>query len=240
MKHLVLYSGGPDSFITLHKVISEERGDLSHIQVLYFDLGHRYRECERRTIQETFPATIILTELESLGTLEEVDATIWHRNAFLCLAAARFADPLSKTVIYLTVQKDELSIPDRKPKFLDSMGFLLQSLDQNIEIRAPFLHMDKTDMVSWFLASGGNGHLLRKTWSCYAPKNGPEGTFMHCGDCPACIRRYIAFSLSGVYTYPNDYYCYPKSSKTAEVYVAAAKAGKYSPERRKRILDALC
>lgn len=239
MKHLVLYSGGPDSFITLQKVLYEERDDVSDIHALYFDLGHRYRECERRAIQETYPATVILTELESLGTLEEIDATIWHRNAFLCLAASRFANPLHKTIIYLTVQKDELSIPDRKPEFLKVMGFLLQSLGQNIEVRAPFLQMDKTDMVTWFIANGGNAHVLRHTWSCYSPKLLSDGGYIHCGDCPACIRRYIAFTLSGIYTYPNDYLCYPRSSKTAEIYVNAAKAGKYSPERQQRILSAL-
>jgi 7-cyano-7-deazaguanine synthase len=239
VKHLVLYSGGPDSFITLHKVLLEERDDVSNVQALYFDLGHRYRECERRAIQETYPQTTILAELESLGILEETDATIWHRNAFLCLAASRFADSSTENIIYLTVQKDELSIPDRKPEFLDSMGSLLRSLGQNIHIKAPFLDMDKTDMVTWFLLTGGNTHVLKNTWSCYSPKTAIDGLFIHCGDCPACIRRYIAFTLSNIYTSPNDYFCYPKSSKTAELYVNAAKAGKYSRERRRRILEAL-
>jgi 7-cyano-7-deazaguanine synthase in queuosine biosynthesis len=236
MNHVVLYSGGPDSFITLQKIIWEERYDLSKVTAVYFDLGHRYRECERRSILKTFPPTIICNELESLGGWEESDAFIWHRNAFLCLGASKFSK--DKTTIHLTVQKDELSIVDRKPEFLFAMENLFFTLGQKIIVSTPWIDMDKTEMVSWYLSKSGNPEALKDTWSCYKPRVGIRGVELHCGDCPACIRRYISFSL-------NDIYCSeswmrdPKSSPTARKYVDSAVNGDYSSARNKRILSAL-
>jgi 7-cyano-7-deazaguanine synthase in queuosine biosynthesis len=236
MNHLVLYSGGPDSFITLHKVLSEER-DPTKVDSIYFNLGHKYKECELRALRETSPDTRIVHALEGLGEWEEPDATIWYRNAFLCLAAAKYVT--GKTTIYLTVQKDELSIPDRKPEFLFGMENLLNTLGQDIRVAAPFLNMDKIDMFRWYLKNGGTAFKLKKTWSCYHPRMTTSLYYQHCGNCPACIRRYIAFTLSDVHTNLNDFYVEPRSSKVARDYVKAAIEGKYSPDRTKRILSAL-
>lgn len=237
MNHVVLYSGGPDSFITLQKVLWEAKNDHSKVTALYFDLGHKYRECERKAVKDTFPNTIISNELESLGGWEEQDAFIWHRNAFLCIGASKFAK--EKTTIHLTVQKDELSIPDRKPEFLFAMENLFSTLGQNILVSTPWIQLDKTEMVKWYLSKGGNPSELKKTWSCYHPKQDIRLAYVHCGDCPACIRRYVAFSLNNIPCTVDDFDSDPRLSKTAKKYVDSAIKGDYSSTRNKRILSAL-
>lgn len=81
-----------------------------------------------------------------------------------------------------------MSIEDRSPEFFDAMSDLLQVLlgPVNLEIITPWRETDKTAMVQAYLGMGGTKEELLGTWSCY--KNGGR----QCGDCPACIRRYIA------------------------------------------------
>jgi len=230
-KQVVLYSGGPDSYITYRYVKgvhnAERRGE---IIPQYFDLGHRYATSELVAVARTVPETRVDRSLIGLGELEQPDGYIWNRNAFLVLMAAKNFDGDGGR-IYLSVQRDEQSIPDRTDKFMRQLPYLLDTLGQsNIEVVTPWAISDKTDMVEWYLERF-NPEKLMMTTSCYQRTEG-----LPCGNCPACIRRYIAFSLNGlVEKYAQD----PVRSEMARQYRLRADAGEYSEKRTQRIWAAL-
>lgn len=229
MKHVILSSGGLDSFITIRYVKEVLMGPLDYLEVVYVPLEHRYQEQEMQAVISTYPNTSVLVGLRDLGSLEESDANIWCRNAFLSLLAAKqIGNSYGK--IWLTVQKDELSLPDRSPAFFKAMSELLKSLEINAFVDTPWWNHDKEEIVAWYLKSGGSVEELKKTHSCYSPKELP------CGTCAACVRRFIAMTLNGIY---EEYCVDPRLTKLGAEYVQRAKDGVYSPERCKKTLLAL-
>jgi 7-cyano-7-deazaguanine synthase in queuosine biosynthesis len=227
-KHVVLYSGGLDSFITLKWVRDNHLGEV--VVPAYVPVKHRYSLQERIAVGATHPETEILQGLAELGAIEDKDAFIHHRNAFLILIASKLIPERVEGKIWLTVQKDELSIPDRTPLFMKGMEGLLASLGQMVQVSTPWFHYDKHEMVEWYLTHKGSVERLKRTHSCYRPG------ILPCGDCPACVRRYIAMSLNGI---AEAYEVSPRESATAKEYIRRAHAGQYSKERKTKTLEAL-
>ena len=176
-------------------------------ETLYVDLGHKYRVKETKAVFKTIPKTKIIN-VPSMGVYEKEDAEIPNRNLLLAIyAALEGAD-----TIICVVQKDEMSIPDRTLQFMNKTSDLLSILNgRPIQIVTPFAEMDKTDMISWFLDSGYPVEELLKTVGCYAEEAG------HCGNCPACFRRFVAFKNNNIdpgYTLSEEiksYYLYNRS-----------------------------
>lgn len=229
MQCVVLFSGGPDSFITLRYCQSTE--GLFPVVPVYVDLGHRYVNMEKQVVQSLAPDSLCCEVLKGLGVWEEKSAHIYARNAFLALAASSL---MSKGgLLALTVQKDELAIPDRSPRFLEQMSGVLSSLQQReIQVVTPWLERDKTEMIAWYMEAGFPVEDLKATRSCYEGR--PDEP--QCGECPACIRRFIAFSLNEI---EEQYRVDPRRSSMAHEYVDRALSGTYSPDRNQRILSAL-
>lgn len=237
MKNILLYSGGPDSFIALRRLWS-----LGNLTTLYFDLGVRYGAQEKYAITQTAPQTIIDTSLKSLGSTEREDAYVPYRNAHFILGAAKCLEEREKACIYLVVQKDEMALADRSERFLLDISCLLRGMGLNVDVQTPFRGMDKTAMVGMYLHEGGDPADLKRTWSCYRPyptcdeQQREISDYVGCGDCPACIRRFIAFSVNGV---NEEYGTDPIASETASAYRLRAKKKQYSDQRCQRILEAL-
>jgi len=168
-----------------------------------------------------------------MGAWEERDAHIFARNSILLTGMARYVT--GPATVYLSVQKDELSLADRQPIFMDAMTQLFGVLGLEVDVVSLWLHHDKTAMVKRFVATGGVIPRLLATWSCYQPV-GKDRDAVHCGNCPACIRRYIAFTL-GIGEDATRYAVPPKSSETFSYYISRARAGAYSESRCKRILE---
>lgn len=231
-KHLVLYSGGPDSYITHHEVRRMNR--YAEVIPIYFNLGHRYASNEIHAVYKTLPRTVIDRSFSSLCEWEQEDAFIFARNALLLTGMSRYVS--GPATLYLSVQKDELSLADRQPVFMDAMTQLLGVLGLDVSVESPWLALDKTDMVKHFVSTGGSEEKLTSTWSCYSPVvRLPE--VIHCGDCPACVRRYIAFTLGfgkdrTVYATP------PAMGGVFQEYTVRAAARAYSEDRCARIMEA--
>lgn len=236
VEHIVLFSGGVDSLITLRYAQSISRGMNDCVTPVYCRLGHRYEAEELKAVMDISRGGINIDKsLSGLGSIEDSKANIPGRNGHLILAALRHSFEFfgSEVYIWITVQKDELSIPDRSPEFLDQMSRVCSVLSgRRVTVRTPWRDLDKTDMVRWYIERAYSEDDLRKTWACYWPSAGGD----QCGNCPACIRRYIAFSLNGIH---EGYLQDPKTSMTARMYVQKAKEGVYSKERCRRILEAL-
>lgn len=233
VNHIVLYSGGVDSFITLRYVFQKMREKIDTVTPVYFRLGHKYQKQEEEAVRKTVGDANIDDTLSGLGLIETEDAHIDSRNAHLVLASLKYIRPYDRDVIiWLTVQEDELEIPDRSMKFFEKMTALCRVLVwQNIQVVTPWEHSDKADMVRWYLGTANREDDLLSTWACYWG-NGD----VQCGSCPACIRRYIAFRLNSI---SEEYRMDPPKSNCADRYREGAKNGSYSEKRSKRILEAL-
>jgi len=243
---VVLYSGGPDSFISLEWA---RRQGFASVIPLYVNLGHRYQEQELEVVAKTEPRCRVEMAIDQLGLWEESDAHIFGRNAFLCLVAAKWLPPGKDGTVVLSVQMDETSIPDRTPEFVGAIGSLLETLRPGVVTRvmSPWWGRDKTEMVKWYLENGGDVERLKATHSCYKPVakrfRHADGesyvtseTMLQCGDCPACFRRAVAFGLNNVV---EQYATDPFRTETAEEYRRRALAGEYSEQRCHRILTAM-
>lgn len=234
---IVLYSGGPDSYIT-HYEVDRRYSKNDRVIPVYFRLQSRASEREIHAVQNTLPETAQLNSLEGLGYWEEPDSYIYQRNAFLALAATAISP---SSVVYLSLQKDEFSIPDRRPEFLDSMNNLFRTLEVDSEVTSLWLDMDKTEMFEYFEGNGGRVEDLTSTWSCYDPRllsSMKSYSIVHCGGCAACVRRYTAF----VNAFGEDHTAYqdfPPDTEMAAKYVRRARLRQYSELRCQRIFKAL-
>ncbi len=172
---VLLFSGGMDSFMA-YKILGKPK-------TLYVKMDHRYQDEEIKRVLALVPDTRIL-DMPVLGQFEEEDATIPMRNLFLAMMAAL----QGYTLIWVVTQKDEMSIPDRSMDFMSKASDMLSSLmGREIVVQTPFEKLDKTDMVQLYIDEGHNIDELLKTWACYYPVRGE-----HCGNCPACFRRFVA------------------------------------------------
>jgi len=214
---ILLFSGGLDSYIAWHY--------LDKPKTLYCAINHRYQIQEHKAVIDLIPETIVDSRLY-LGDWEEDDANIPMRNAFFFMIASHYADK-----ICLVVQKGEMSIPDRSPKFFSSFGAWLSWMrDKPIKIFTPFDEMTKTQMVRWYLEQGLNVADLLRTRSCFGDTTSP------CGACAACFRRWVAFKNNGFSEpYINDILAYDQ----IPVYIEKMKALKYDELRTEETFTAL-
>lgn len=216
---VLLYSGGMDSHIAWEY--------LDRPTTLYVDLGHKYSTNEQAVVERLIPSTTLLA-LPAIGPTEKSDAEIPARNLLLATVAAMFG----ARTIWISIQKHELSIPDRSPTFLQSVSDLLTTLvGEPVVFSSPFLNMDKVEMVRWYLQKGHDIASLKRTWACYKPdKDGP------CANCPACIRRLIAMRLNGI---EEAWHAAALHSPTALTYLEDAKNNKWHPDRCATTIAAL-
>ena len=132
MKEVLLYSGGMDSLIAWEY--------LKRPETLYINLKHKYYKEELSSVLLTVPDTKILDSALSLGAFETAGAEIPMRNMYMAMAAAS----LGYEKIWLVVQKDEMSIPDRTEKFFLKASEMISFLmGKTVVVNSPFKHMDK-------------------------------------------------------------------------------------------------
>jgi 7-cyano-7-deazaguanine synthase len=214
---LLLFSGGLDSYIAWNY--------LGRPDTIYFDLGHRYCAHELERVKYLAPKTKIVTNI-NLAEHEKKDADIPMRNAFLLMFASYY-----DTELALIVQRGEMTIPDRSPKFFEDFGKWLSFLNnQPITIMSPFFDMTKTQMVKWYVETGLSKEDLLYTRSCYSPGELP------CGACSACFRRWVALTNNRLSEkYQNNIFGYKEITR----YIREMKEGKYDPLRSEETFDAL-
>jgi 7-cyano-7-deazaguanine synthase in queuosine biosynthesis len=135
---VVLFSGGMDSLIAWEYLNRPDR--------LYVELFHKYQTEERYSIFDmNLPGTMTIMEAPFIGRFEKQDADIPLRNMYLVMMAAN----LGYSNIWVVVQKDEMSIPDRTPTFFSLASITLTYLmGRQIIVSTPFEKMDKSDMVN--------------------------------------------------------------------------------------------
>ncbi|MBI4018750.1 MAG: 7-cyano-7-deazaguanine synthase [Candidatus Aenigmarchaeota archaeon] len=110
------------------------------------------------------------------------------RNVIFLTIASSYCEIVKARCITIGAYKeDEMPpYPDSSREFFDSMEISLSRgiYGDKFEIRTPFLHNFKWDMITF---SKANGLPVDVTWSCY------ESGEKHCGACRNCLDRKNAF-----------------------------------------------
>jgi hypothetical protein len=184
-----LFTGGLDSMMLLRRA---EPDLCAYVE----QAGNPYADEELWTIRRLQQRVAIpLVILRGAQQQEpEPDGHVLHRNLSLLTCVA--ANTAATTLLLGSVRGE--SSPDKSRRFLRAASRALSASEHTrIQVKAPLRRHTK----SWWLQD----HLsrwpedyesLRLTRSCYSPHG-------LCGECLACFRRWVAFTLAGML--PEDH-----------------------------------
>lgn len=178
-----MFSGGMDSLIGSRMVGCSN--------LVYVRLGHKYESREMKAAKRlSLGMKVNLTILQGpdLGDFEEESAYIPGRNLVLAYMGALVYD-----TIYMALQKGERDLSDRSVEFCKTSGKALSvAMDRPVKVVTPCADLYKDEMVELYLEQGHPIDWLKWAWSCY------RGQHTECGECKACVRRYIALKANGI------------------------------------------
>ena len=209
MKTILIYSGGLDSTILLHK-LKKEGGE---IKCISFNYGQRHSKelvsatffCKKLGIEHKITDLQCIKSIISNSCLTSESSVpeghyaedsmkltvVPNRNMIMISLAIGWAiNEKFDSVTYAAHSGDHAIYPDCREEFVSFLSKAAELADWHpVKINRPFIHLTKGDIVKL-------GEELsvefEKTWSCY---NGRE---KHCGKCGTCAERKEAFSLAGV------------------------------------------
>ncbi len=217
---VIILSGGIDSSTLLYESIN--KGFNPH--VLTFNYGQRHiKEIESaKTICEHLGIPHKVVDISDINALmkgsaltdtdvdvPEVPETVEHfdtltttivpnRNAVFLSIAIAYAVSIGAQHVYFGAHHSDRGVyPDCRKEFIDAFqtSERLATDNPDLIIEAPFVDLDKSDIVAWGSKLGVPFEL---TWTCY---NGGE---RHCGKCSSCRERQRAFREAGV-SDPTEY-----------------------------------
>ncbi len=211
---VIIFSGGLDSTTLLWFLAKAKK---MKVHALTFNYGQRHaREIEhakriiefaRKDGMEVEHKIVDLSSIRDLisaGALagdEEVPKAHYEDEAqrvtivpnrnmiFLSIAVGYAVKIGAKAVYYSAHRGDYANYPDCRKEFVKAMdtAVYLANIFTPVEIVAPFIDMDKAEIVRLGLKLGVPYEL---TWTCYEGKERP------CLSCGACIERTEAFLLN--------------------------------------------
>lgn len=199
---VLLFSGGMDSLIAAH----------FHPQALklYVATGSRYEDKEIAYLSEEYnPGEITFDRRLNLSDVEREDAIVPARNVFLTTIAALYGSE----IILAAVKGDKSTDKDDRFELLQTA--LLRHVfspphftDYSPTIHLPMRSRSKGGWVREYLDCSGSREKLARSVSCYHP------TERYCGECKACLRKWVAQEFSGVtgtpwVKHPGAYNWYP-------------------------------
>ena len=205
-KHLVVsLSGGMDSTTLLYDLVSQQ----FELYLLSFNYGQRHKielESAKRTAEKfVLPHKIIdLTSVNQVMegsslTRSHIDVPYGHyaeesmkvtivpnRNMIMLSIATAYAVSLEAEAVYFAAHAGDHAIyPDCRQEFVDKLSEVTKIANYHpVEIRAPYLQMDKGDIAKRGVELGVDYSM---TYTCY------EGKELACGKCGACQERKEAF-----------------------------------------------
>ncbi len=199
MSSLIIYSGGLDSTVMLHKFKKDIKLAIS------FDYGsnHNYQELQKAILNcKELNIEHIVLNLENVfkyfnsGLLKGKDeipeghyesknmkqTVVPFRNGIMLSIAAGLAESKKFDTIMLGNHSGDHAIyPDCREEFIQSMARAINlGIYEPIRLFSPFCHMDKRKIAK----IGQKLNLdFKKTYTCY------KGEELHCGVCGSCVER---------------------------------------------------
>ena len=179
-----------------NKEIESARAVAEHygIEQLFLDLSRIFQYSSSSLLsrsEEEIPKGTYGAQIKE--SEEEIPSTyVPFRNGLFLSSAASIALSKDCEIIYYGAHADDATgaaYPDCTPEFNDAMNEAIwQGSGKQLRIEAPFVNMNKSDVVKLGLELKAPYEL---TWSCY------EGGEEPCGQCATCIDRAKAFEING-------------------------------------------
>ena len=200
-KVVCVLSGGIDSSTLLAKLSKENK----EIHAITFEYGQRHnKEIEYATKIANFyhikSHSIVNIPIFSNSSLTQKDkdipeghykqdnmkqTVVPNRNMIMLSVAASYAETLGiKKVYYGAHHGDHTIYWDCRDNFVKSMDNVLKLNEGKVRICAPFMWLDKGDIVCLGKALEVPYQI---TWTCY------KGEKKACGKCGSCVERLEAF-----------------------------------------------
>lgn len=209
---VVLFSGGMDSATLLYLAIQKFGKDNVHPVSFKYASKHNKFELEagqklldhlgmKRTVFDLTGAfegshSHLLLSGGDVPDSHYTDAVasqtvVPGRNTIFLSVAAGFAESQNIRFIYFGAHAGDHTIyPDCREDYVDSIHETLSlSSDGGLDVRAPFVRINKNDIASIGAELGVPWELTR---SCYKNQEKP------CGTCPTCVERIEALGSIGV------------------------------------------
>lgn len=210
MKSVLIYSGGLDSTVLLHKLardgaiieaISVDYGQ-RHLKELEFAkencgrLGVAHRLADLSGLAPIFGKNALTNAATQVPdgsyAAENIALTVVpNRNMILLsIAAARAMALGADSVAYAAHGGDHALYADCTPEFASALANAIRIAGEGkVGLVRPFMSFDKAGIVKLGAELGVD---FSQTWSCY------KGGDIHCGLCSTCRERREAFKLAGV------------------------------------------
>jgi len=236
MKTVLLFSGGIDSLASY--CILKNQGK-SVDKFLYLHFGVRYN---REEVKAVYKLLQFLGEDEKYGWVDldfvqgfedAGTAEIPYRNLLAVVVAKYFGD---KVVLSIEEGTQRNISRDRSDAFMRLLNRLYKYLDnkQRLSVVNPVRNLTKQDEVKVIKDYFGDKaqEVIDMTFSCYFPVDGK-----HCGNCPACIRKFFALYYNGLEF--NNIARNPIESDVFKVYVGRIERGVYKGRRGRQYREVL-
>ena len=206
---VVVISGGMDSTTLLYKVIKEG----FEVSALSFDYGQRHKKelevakqtCDKLgVLHKVIDLTSVGQVMKNSALTDDIDVPEGHyadenmkltvvpnRNMIMASIAVAEAVSVEAEAVYLGVHAGDHDIyPDCRKEFIEKLSEVTKIANYHpVEIRAPYLEMDKGDI----LIEGKELHVdYGLTWTCYKGGDKP------CGKCGSCVERAEGFVKAGM------------------------------------------
>lgn len=227
MQHVVIYSGGMDSY-TLLREVHEMHPKTT--KALSFNYGQRHKKelQKARDVCAMLHVPHVVIELPFLGSLgasaltdmgtkvpeghyeaESMKATVVPgRNTIMLASAMAFAetlraDPQASTSVIATVyygahSGDHHIYPDCRPEFIAAMRLVFErATEGRVVLEVPYEHMTKGQIAS-IGASMMRANRLKIPFNYYDTWTCYNGRAHPCGKCGACVERAEAMAFAGI------------------------------------------
>lgn len=218
-KVVAIASGGIDSSTLLYWLTEPKAKPFERplVCAITFDYGQRHRKeieaakaiCKKLRIEHheidisgihPLIATSALTGGQEVPEVPETaehfetlkQTIVPNRNAIMLSIAIGHAVSIgAKKVFYAPHFSDRGVYPDCRKEFVDAFQHAERLANDiyDLEVNAPFVDKNKSDLVSIGYALGVP---FEETWTCY------KGEELHCGVCSACRERKRAFEEANV------------------------------------------
>lgn len=210
---IVLLSGGMDSTTLAAELVAECGADAVHALGIHYGQRHERELLAAKAVAEHLGIRYDVLDLSVLGgqitsalttdaiavpdghyAEESMKATVVpNRNAIMLMTAVGVAASRGAKVVYTAVHAGDHHVyPDCRPEFIGLMDLAAQAGTEglwDVGVRAPYVHISKTDIAIRGDLVGAPLHL---SWSCY------KGGAVHCGTCGTCTERREAFTDAGL------------------------------------------
>ncbi|KXZ57441.1 7-cyano-7-deazaguanine synthase [Brevibacterium ravenspurgense] len=204
-----MYSGGPDSTTLLFDLIEqgievdalflnfdEKGGDFARSVAAKFAGQIAFHEYDIAPFMRNFyglPQPMLMRKAQGFGMCLEEDPYVQPFGSAIALTlAASWAVKHGSRDVYYAVHDGDSHFQDNNRSYFELLSDLTRSCEgeqYEINFQTPYLGMTKAEVIS-------RGEMLgvdfEQTWSCAHTED------IHCGECPPCIDRRMAFRLAEV------------------------------------------